>query len=487
MRRRASNAITANPVLIGAATVLIVIVAVFLAYNAGSGLPFVPTYDLRVQLPDANGLVAGNDVAIGGNRVGAIDSIEVQRQADNTTVAVLNVRLETSVDPLPVDSTVIVRSRSVLGLKYLSITKGKSKEGFENGAVVPVSQATPEPVDIDDVFNTFNAPTRTAIQRNLATFGDALAGRGQALNETIVLLDPLLTNLIPVMENLSAPSTQLRRFFDELATTARAVAPVAETQADLFVNLDTTFTALAEVARPFIQETITESPPALEAAIRGFPIQRAFLQNSAELVEDLGPGVDALRTAAPVLADTVVEGRPTLERLPELNRRLTTTFRTVQAFADDPLVPLGLRGLNQLVRSLTPTLADITPQQTVCGYTTLWFRNVASLLSVGDSRGTWQRFTILVPPAGPNNEGGPSSSVANGPNTGLGTLNQQPNFLHVNPYPNTAAPGQEFECEAGREAYNPNQLQIGNTPGNQGINPPPSQINDQPLGGGGEE
>jgi hypothetical protein len=44
MSRR--NSIAANPVLIGAATTLVVIVAVFLAYNANNGLPFVPTYAL---------------------------------------------------------------------------------------------------------------------------------------------------------------------------------------------------------------------------------------------------------------------------------------------------------------------------------------------------------------------------------------------------------------------------------------------------------
>ena len=39
--------------LIGAATVLVVIVAVFLAYNANNGLPFVPTYQIRVEVPNA--------------------------------------------------------------------------------------------------------------------------------------------------------------------------------------------------------------------------------------------------------------------------------------------------------------------------------------------------------------------------------------------------------------------------------------------------
>ena len=57
-----SAAIAGNPVLIGAATILVVLVAVFLAYNANKGLPFVPTYQLRAEVPSAANLVVGNDV-----------------------------------------------------------------------------------------------------------------------------------------------------------------------------------------------------------------------------------------------------------------------------------------------------------------------------------------------------------------------------------------------------------------------------------------
>ena len=63
--------------------------------------------------------------------------------------------------------------------------------------------------------------------------------------------------------------------------------------------------------------------------------------------------------------------------------------------------------------------------------------------------GTWQRFIIVATPQGPNNEGGPSSAPADGP-----TLE---NHLHTNPYPNTAAPGQPRECEAGNETVPPGQ------------------------------
>jgi hypothetical protein len=42
-RRRARASVVASPVLVGAVTTLVVVVAVFLAYNANAGLPLVPT------------------------------------------------------------------------------------------------------------------------------------------------------------------------------------------------------------------------------------------------------------------------------------------------------------------------------------------------------------------------------------------------------------------------------------------------------------
>ena len=76
---------------------------------------------------------------------------------------------------------------------------------------MPLSAATPEPVEIDEVFNTFDDPTRAAIQANLTEFGAALAGRGVSLNATIGDLRPLVERLQPVMRNLSSPETGPRR------------------------------------------------------------------------------------------------------------------------------------------------------------------------------------------------------------------------------------------------------------------------------------
>ncbi len=167
MRRRGGGSIAANPVLIGAVTVLVVIVAVYLAYNANSGLPFVPTYDLKVEVPNAAGLVNGNEVRVGGTRVGTVSCIEPQTRPNGEVTAVLCLKLEPVVQPLPVDTLVKIRPRSVLGLKYVQLTRGTSDEGLAANSTIPLKQALPKPVELDQFFNMFGTRTRRAIQSNL--------------------------------------------------------------------------------------------------------------------------------------------------------------------------------------------------------------------------------------------------------------------------------------------------------------------------------
>jgi len=470
--RRGPSSIAANPVLIGAATTLVTIVAVFLAYNANNGLPFVPTYELKADIPSAANLVRGNEVRIGGQRVGVVSTIAPRRHRDGSVTALLTLKLQTSIRPLPRSSTLLVRPVSALGLKYVQITLGPRKlpdghaaPSFANGDTIPLVNSTPRPVEIDQVFNMFDTRTRQAGQTNLLEFGNGFASRGIDLNQAIQALPSLLGNLESVTRNLAAPQTELNNFFRQLGNAAAEAAPVAEQQASLFRNLDTTFRALAAVARPFIQQSISEGPPTLDTAIRVFPFQRVFLANTEGLFRELRPGARALRFAAPTLADALRIGRTTLIRSQILNHRLIPFFQSLERFATDPQVPLGVRDLNQLAQSLNPTVAFLTPAQTVCNYATLWFRNVASLLSEGDANGTWQRFIVVIAPPGPNNEGGPSSAPANG-----GGPQPQANHLHDNPYPNTASPGQTRECEAANENYLAGQTVIGNVPGNQGTN-----------------
>jgi virulence factor Mce-like protein len=470
---RRGGTLASSPTMVGAVTVLVTIVAVFLAYNANQGLPFVPTYRLSAQVQNAETLVPGNEVRIGGVRVGLVESIEPVSHDDGSVSATLDLKLDAEIEPLPVDSKVSVRNRSSLGLKYLEIRQGTSSDGFAAGSTMPLEAERPEPVDIDQLLNTFDEPTRDAIQRNLLEFGNTLAGRGPDLNAAIGELDPLLRSLIPVARNLASPQTALARFFRALEATASEVAPAAETQADLFVALDTTFGALAEVARPFIQETISRSPPALDTALATLPDLRPFLRHSAALFADLRPAVNTLAANAPAIAGALEAGTPVLRDSPLLNERIPPVTSALRRLNDNARARRGIDRLANTNTILAPTARFLAPAQTVCNYGTLLFRNASSHLSVGNALGTWQTFLLFQGPATPpefpreaqlrrpNNEVTPSRRPARGPHP--------ENFLHYNPYPHTASPGQPRECEAGREPWNPGQLAIGNVPGNQGV------------------
>ncbi|HYI98845.1 MAG TPA: MlaD family protein [Thermoleophilaceae bacterium] len=477
-RRPGSSVLGSSPVLVGAVTVIVTMVAVFLSYNANEGLPFVPTYDLTADVPDANGLVRGNEVRMGGSRVGVVTDIETAPKDNGDVTAHLTLALDERIIPLPKDSTIIVRPRSALGLKYVEVTRGRSERGYPENSTIPRSASKVETQEIDDFFNMFDDPTREGARTNSETVGAGFAGRGEALNRTFAELGPLVEKLEPVMRNIAAPRTGFDRLFPALEQAASQVAPIAETQAAVWVALDTTFASWESVSDS-LQDTISEGPPALDTATRELPRQRPFLADSEELFRRFRPAFASLAAAAPGLATAFRAGEPALRRSPALNRRLTRTLATLDRLGDDPRVPSALNRLTRTATLLQPTLAFITPAQSTCNYGTLFFRNVASMTSESDIIGSMLRIAPMSLPITAGSEGGPAATPANGPPgfpAGTTFLKQKlyrDSFLHSNPYPYTAAPGQPQECEAGNEGYSTatgngeNQLAIGN-PANPG-------------------
>ncbi|HEX6714036.1 MAG TPA: MlaD family protein, partial [Thermoleophilaceae bacterium] len=200
-------------------TVLILIVGVYLAYNANKGLPFVPTYDLKAEIPNGQKLIEGNEIRLGGFLVGTVNKMQPKTVFVNgkpKTIAVVDMKLSKDVQPLGVDTRIAVRPRSALGLKYLDIVPGRSKKTWQQGDTIPLRQAHAPAVEYEDVFSTFDAKTRDNSRTALKGFGDAFAGRGPSINEAIGAFNPFFTHLTPVMRTLSDPNTRLENFFKNI-------------------------------------------------------------------------------------------------------------------------------------------------------------------------------------------------------------------------------------------------------------------------------
>jgi ABC-type transporter Mla subunit MlaD len=427
MRGR-GGALTASPTMVGAVTTLIVIVAVFLAYNANAGLPFVPVYRVSVEIPDAARLTNNNEIRIGGHRVGVVESIDpiqdpsatatAQASGDNAgaastsgAVARLNLKLDKTADPLPQDSIFRVRYRSSFGLKYLEIIRGEgdpAPEGFVfNGLDDQTDRATacflpgdprfasadsakngcfqPQ-TEFDQIGDTFDTKTRTNSRTNLVGFGNAFAGRGTSLNDAINSLEPLFRGLKPVSKVLIERDTQFRRFFPELGDAARIVAPVALEQADFFTQAGIAFAAISSDPSA-LQASISEGVPTLETAINLLPRERPFLRDFATLSQELRPGVTDLRATLPVLNQAIEVGTPVLERSPATSEKLQGAMRALNRLVSQPTTKVALQRLQETFDLAKPLVKWVAPAQTVCNYWNYWFTYLPNGLSDRDQVG----------------------------------------------------------------------------------------------------
>jgi len=478
--------------MVGAITTLIILVAVFLAYNANNGLPFVPTYRVSAELCDAARLGPNNEVRIGGNRVGAVESIDTVSAPPNSgceaadgssasTVAKLNLKLDKSADPLPADSTIRVRYRSSFGLKYLEISRGTSGTGLPAGGTLPVSQSQQQ-VEFDDVYSTFDTATRENSRRVLQGFGDAFAARGASLNEAIGALNPLFANLRPVSKALADPTTQLVRFFPELADAARIVAPVAVDNAEQFTNGAIAFGAISSDPQA-LRDTISGGPPALEAGLRSLPVQQPFLAEFADFSRLLQPGVRDLRAALPVLNQAVSIGKKVLPRTVPMNHDLQGVMEELNNLVADPSTLTSINRLGDTFNLAADAGAKIGPSQEVCNYWNYWTTYLPSHFALPTPFGYAER---VIPPSivgtntapmgepprnpmdnysGGQGDGRYSDNATAGPNAGIfsplttppgGSPSSYHNdavpILHGNPYGPSVTDGQP-NCQAGQTGY----------------------------------
>ena len=402
MRGRGTASLVASPVLVGAVTVLVTVIAVFLAYNANRGLPFVPSYDLRAEIPGGSNLVVGNEVKLGGFRVGVVKDLqpgvakpgEQAQKADDPqrAIAVVDMKLDKTVEELPVDTKVQIRPRSALGLKYISLTPGDSSKTYPPGATIPLKNSM-KPIELDDFFGIQNAEFRRNQRTVFEGYGTALSGRGTDINELIRDLRPFLGHLEPVMRNLSDPDTELNNFFRQSGRFSGQIAPVARTYASLFVNMATTFEALSRHP-DHLRGTIERARPTLDTAIDSFRVQRPFLRDSADLAEELRPVAAEIERSMPRIASALEVGAPVQAKAPTLYRNTEEVFHALHDLAENPNTLLGLSSLRRTLEVVTPLVEYVAPYQTVCNYWNYYWTAISEHVSETVPGGTGQRSAM---------------------------------------------------------------------------------------------
>ena len=314
----------------------------FLWLAFGGPIPLKPQgYRVQVAFTDAATLADQADVRTAGVKIGRV----VKKQlAPGGNKLLATIELESKYAPMKADARAILRQKTLLGETYVEVTTGSRgapdiKEGgrLRDGRVARA-------VEFDELFSTFDKPTRKAFQEWMASAAKAGAGRGRDLSDALGNLPVFAENAQGVVGVLDDRRAALRdlvkntgRTFEQITADEGALTQLTRRNTELFGELAQRRDKLAASIR--ILPTFLQESRLTLARLRTFSV------NTEPLIRDLQP----------VLQDL----QPTLVSLRRLSPDLENLFDNV-----DPLITAGDKGLPALSRTLRgadPTLAATGP------------------------------------------------------------------------------------------------------------------------------
>jgi phospholipid/cholesterol/gamma-HCH transport system substrate-binding protein len=269
-------------------------------------------YNLLFQ--NASQLVPDNQVLIGGQAVGSVESIELTD--DNLAKVVVSVEQE-----LHEGTTATIRATSLSGVAnhYVSISPGpNSNPPLKNDATLGLASTT-TPIDIDQLFNTFPAPVRRGLAQFIQGNSEVYAGAGKPANETFKYIGVGFNRAGAFAHEINADEKLFARF---LVSSSRLGTTVSERGAELSSAISNANAALGAIAKQnaALGTSLQLLPPTFRQANTTFVNLRAAL-------DDVEPLIEASGTATKGLAPFFAEFRPVLSRGVPVFENLALTVR----------------------------------------------------------------------------------------------------------------------------------------------------------------
>lgn len=451
--------------IVGVVAAVVLAVVGYVSYTALSGLPFQPSYDITVELPDASRLVVNDTVRVRGVRVGRVAGVDARPAAGaRPAYARVALSLDSSMADLPVDTTVRTRAASVLGASYVELTPGSSARTVPAGGTVPLANASAT-VEVTDLFSVFEAGTRRDVQDATGTLAYGLAGRGPDLGALLSGLGRALGPLATVSATLAAPATDLAGFVRGTDRFTAALAGVSPDLAELVRGGSVTFGALAR-ERSSLDRTLAALPTAEQTATTALARVNPSLRRLADIAEDLQPAGRRLDPGLTATNDALRAGAAVLRRTPAFAARLGDTLDAVDAVTRRPTTRRTLVKLDETIAALRPTVQTLEAAQVHCNVIATLFQNALGLTAfplIG--RDPSKAPPIFAAMAQVSHLGGEGELFQQGPPSRNAAISYLPN-------------ANEQECEPGNQQHDGVSQILGNPPGLQGKRFPPTT----PLG-----
>ena len=305
------------------------------------GYRFTATFtEASLLVPDANVRISGVDVGrvIKSKRVGG--------------VARAIVEVDARYAPIPKDTKVTLRQKTLVGETYVELTPGDPKGGMlADGGSLPPSAAS-ETAEIDEILRTvFDPDTRAATQRGMQGLARGVQDRAPDLSAALGNAGPLTEEAGDVLRILDEERESVRALIRDagfvLSAAGRRQGELSGLVRSVDQVLSTTARRNAELA-----ETVRILPTTLRELQPTFAEIESISGEAAPLVNELRP---AGRALGPALVDTAALA-PDVEGLfRDLDKVLDISPRAL------PAVTRTVNAARPVFQGLSPALSELVP------------------------------------------------------------------------------------------------------------------------------
>jgi phospholipid/cholesterol/gamma-HCH transport system substrate-binding protein len=328
-----------DPMTMGITGLVIIVVLIYLAFNAQS-LPIIgggTTY--RAQFSEAGGLQTTDEVRIAGVKVGTVTGVDLV--GDHVTVS-FRVKGAYIGD----NSSAAIKIKTLLGQKYLAIDSiGKTK--LSTHKEIPLSRTT-SPYDVVDAINQLSVTTSEINTKQLAT---ALNTISATFSNTPSDLKATVSGLSRLSRTISSRDTALRNLLRQTKQVTGLLADRSPQLTKLIGDGNLLLTELSK--RRVIIHTLLTSTVTLSQQLSGL-----VTDNEAQLK----PALTQLSGVVRVLR----QNQTNLDQSIKLLGPFLTVFadtlgngRWFDTYVQNLIVP-GPLDVSSITSGLCPTLSQVT-------------------------------------------------------------------------------------------------------------------------------
>jgi phospholipid/cholesterol/gamma-HCH transport system substrate-binding protein len=371
---------------IGALGALAVVLALVL-FGGGGG------HQYRLIFQTAGQLVKGDEVQVGGHGAGSIDAITLTKNNQ----AAIDVTVEDQYAPLHAGTSATVRLTSLSGVanRYIQLDLGPNNAPkLPDNATINLDHTT-SVVDLDQIFDTLDAPTRQGLSRFIQGNAAWYKGKSGLANLSSYYFNPALSTTTDVFNQISGDQATLSQ---AVTATAGAVGAIAARHSDLTdaITYGNQFGSAIAAENTSFSQALADLPKTLRRANSTFVDLRGALTNVQDLINVSLPNTTGLPALLTALRPAVANAVPVFSKFsgiiykPGANNDTTDTFRNAPimqnlANGDDhksfPESILAAQRGTQVFQFARPYTVDLVG----------WLREFGGLTSFYDANGHYAR------------------------------------------------------------------------------------------------